>query len=72
MKVRKYYWMRQLANMLKKIAVGMMNCFIFGAELLLIDAVFGKPRFRKCYPRVRPIIHKTYIVHTPRVMMVKG
>lgn len=29
-------------------------------ELCLIDLAFGKSRYRKRYPKMRPIIHKTY------------
>jgi 2C-methyl-D-erythritol 2,4-cyclodiphosphate synthase len=36
------------------------NVIISAIELVLIDAVFGKSKYRKRGAKMRPIIHRTY------------
>jgi hypothetical protein len=48
--------LNKFADVLEAIATTIIN----GVELVAIDFVFGKARYRKRGPKMRPIIHRTY------------
>ncbi|HEY7348099.1 MAG TPA: hypothetical protein VH599_07235 [Ktedonobacterales bacterium] len=65
--------LRKVADVLEKSISGVAA----SVELVLIDLVFGKAKYRRHGPKMRPIIHRTYnktvIVREPleRVHIVK-
>ncbi len=70
--IRIYHRMNQLANILEKMVFSFINVCVYGVETLFIDAAFGKARFRKRYPYIRHVVHKTIVVRSvaPRVIVV--
>lgn len=57
--------LRKVADVLEK----SITVFAASIELVLIDLVFGKAKYRRHGPKMRPIIHRTYnktvIARTP-------
>lgn len=61
--------LRKIADLLEKAAHGLLNCI----ELVMVDAAWGKNKYRKRAARTRPIVQKTVIIRpsAPRVVVVK-
>jgi hypothetical protein len=61
--------LNKFADVLEAVA----NIIINAIELVIIDAVFGKSKYRKRGPKMRPIVHRTYhrnrTVYIQRVML---
>lgn len=51
----------RFADRLEAVVNTSIKAFAGAVELILIDAVFGNARFRKHGPKMRPIIHRTYV-----------
>jgi hypothetical protein len=45
---------------LEAVAHTSIKAFAYAVELILIDFVFGKAKYRKRGPKLRPIMHRTY------------
>jgi hypothetical protein len=50
----------RFADGLEAVVFTSIRAFASGVELFLIDFVFGKAKYRKRGPKMRPIIHRTY------------
>ena len=61
----------KFARVSKAVAFTSIKLFTDAVELLLIDFVFGKGKYRKRGPKTRPIIHRTVnrTVYVQRVML---
>jgi hypothetical protein len=52
--------LNKFADLLEAVAHTSIRAFANAVELLLIDFVFGKAKYRKRGPKMRPIMHRTY------------
>jgi hypothetical protein len=61
----------RVANALEAIVFTSIRAFAGAVELVLIDGVFGKSKYRKRGAKMRPIIHRTInrTVYVQRVML---
>jgi hypothetical protein len=50
----------RFADGLEAIVFTSIRAFANAVELVMIDGVFGKAKYRKRGPKMRPIIHRTY------------
>lgn len=64
--------LERTANRLEKCTFFCLNAVAGALQLLVIDAVWGKAKYRKRASRPRPVVHKTFIVHerAPRMYRV--
>ena len=52
--------LNKIADLLENVAHLSIKAFANAVELVLIDFAFGKSKYRKRGPKMRPIIHRTY------------
>jgi hypothetical protein len=52
--------LNKFADVLEAVAMNSIKAVINAVELVMIDFAFGKSKYRKRGPKMRPIIHRTY------------
>jgi len=69
--VRPYYRMEQTANLLEAIVMQFLKALTYALQILLIDAVWEKGKYRKRGPYLR-YVYKPYDVrqYVPRVVVI--
>lgn len=52
--------LEQVANTLEQVVMKTLAATADAIQLVMVDLVYGKPKYRKRAPQPRPIIHRTY------------